>query len=55
MNTKKFGKKLVLNKKTISDLTNKEMQNAYGGAPTWWHSCGLSDEVCCIPLTVVKC
>jgi hypothetical protein len=43
MKIKKFSKKLVLNKKTISNLTNKEMQDAYGGYKTWWITCVLPD------------
>ncbi len=32
MKTKKFDKKLALNKKTISNLGNAQMKHAYGGA-----------------------
>jgi natural product precursor len=32
MKTKSFGKKLALNKKTVANLENKEMQRIYGGA-----------------------
>ncbi len=32
MKTKSFGKKLLLNKKTVANLENKEMQGIYGGA-----------------------
>jgi len=31
MKTKKFSKKLTLNKKTIADLNNGEMKNVHGG------------------------
>jgi len=31
MKTKKFNKRLSLNKKTIADLNGKEMKNAIGG------------------------
>jgi hypothetical protein len=34
MKTKKFDKKLALNKKTISSLNNGQMKHAYGGAPS---------------------
>jgi len=34
MKTKKFDKKLTLNKKTISSLNNGQMKQAYGGAPS---------------------
>jgi hypothetical protein len=34
MKTKKFNKKLTLNKKTISNLENGQMKDAYGGAPS---------------------
>jgi len=33
MKTKKFSKKLTLNKKTIADLINSEMKGVYGGGP----------------------
>jgi natural product precursor len=32
MTTRKFDKKLVLNKRTVSHLDNKEMKNLHGGA-----------------------
>jgi len=32
MKTKKFGKKLVINKKTVANLNNGDMSNAKGGA-----------------------
>lgn len=39
MKKKKFNKKLVLNKKTIANLTTKELDNLKGGGgdeePTW--------------------
>jgi len=31
MKTKKFSKKLTLNKKTVADLNSKEMKDAHGG------------------------
>ena len=34
MKTKKFDKKLSLNKKTISNLDHSQMKHAYGGAPS---------------------
>jgi hypothetical protein len=34
MKTKKFDKKLVLNKKTISNLGNGQMKHVYGAAIT---------------------
>ena len=42
MNTKKFNKRLFLNKKTIADLNGKEMSDVYGGiGPTWYpNTCG---------------
>ena len=33
MKPKNFNKKLNLNKKTIADLNNGEMNNAHGGIP----------------------
>jgi hypothetical protein len=33
MKTKKFSKKLVLNKKTVANLNGNEMNLIYGGAP----------------------
>lgn len=47
MKTKKFEKKLVLNKSTIADLHNKEMQFAVGGLKeclsTSTPGCGFSE------------
>jgi natural product precursor len=34
MKTKKYARKLTLNKKTIADLNSSEMKNAHGGADT---------------------
>ena len=34
MKTKKFVRKLKLNKKTIADLNSNEMKNVYGGVTT---------------------
>jgi len=34
MKTKKVGKKLILNKKTISNLESKQMNDVLGGAPS---------------------
>ena len=34
MKQKRFGKKLELNKKTITDLGSSEMNDARGGLPT---------------------
>ena len=47
MKTKKFSKKLTLNKKTIANLKDKEMKEVNGGATN------PSDNpyVCCIPKT----
>ncbi|MCP5045939.1 MAG: hypothetical protein GY940_02135 [bacterium] len=33
MKAKNFSKKLVLNKKTVADLSMKEIKDVYGGAP----------------------
>lgn len=33
MKTRKFDKKLTLNKETVSNLNNGQMKLAYGGAP----------------------
>lgn len=34
MKTKKFNKKLVLSKRTVANLSSKEMKDAYGGIET---------------------
>lgn len=39
MKTKKFNKKLTLNKTTVSDLTDKEMLSAKGGDSQWYPGC----------------
>jgi len=33
MKPKNFSKKLILNKKTVADLNNKEMKEVVGGFP----------------------
>jgi natural product precursor len=38
MKPKVFIKKLVLNKKTIADLNNKEMKDVVGGEPSFTYS-----------------
>jgi len=38
MKTKKFSKKLILNKKTVADLNNKEMREVVGG-DSWTRCC----------------
>jgi len=35
MKTKKFDKKLSLNKKTVSNLSSNQMKSAYGGYETF--------------------
>jgi len=53
MKTKKFSKKLWLNKKTIADLKSNEMKNVYGAdttckcPPDWTITCGSTPGVCC--------
>lgn len=54
MKTKKFDKKLLLNKKTIADLDSSEMIDLRGGitgsrcvADTCWIVCDLTDEIYC--------
>jgi hypothetical protein len=49
MKTKKFEKKLVLNKSTISDLSPKEIGAVYGGASGQW--CTQTSPSCCSILT----
>ncbi len=43
MKPKNFSKKLILNKKTIADLNNKEMKDVVGGVKTridcTWGTC----------------
>ncbi len=47
MKTKKIDKKLSLNKKTISNLGNNEMNSVHGG--------GTLDTLCCFPSCVSVC
>ena len=45
MKTKKFNKRLTLNKKTVSDLNDKEMKDLHGGAGTFG-SCAYTCSPC---------
>jgi len=49
MKTKKVNKKLSLNKKTIANLGNNEMNGVHGG--------GTLNSLCCIPsgFSICKC
>lgn len=50
MKTKKFNKKLELNKQTVADLRNDEMKNAKGGAFTddfTCNTCFTAPEMTC--------
>ncbi len=46
MKTKKFDKKLVLNKKTISDLKNGELEAVIGGRTRTCYTVLFLDDVC---------
>jgi natural product precursor len=46
MKTKTFSKKLSLNKKTVADLNNREMQGVHGGA---------TEKSVCITRCVTNC
>lgn len=52
MKVKRFQKKLVLNKKTIANLEDREMKRVIGGEhpPT-----GSIGEICCYTTSVVIC
>jgi len=60
MKTKKFSKRLSLNKKTVAHLATKEMGNAKGGASVYSDcTCNPPTESCqtwCIaPLSLCVC
>ena len=65
MKQKKFGKKLELNKKTITNLGSSEMNDARGGTPsgticiTWdgcpSKSCFEFPSVCICPVNTLDC
>lgn len=46
MKIKNFNKKLVLNKKTIANLNNSQMEAAYGGAAVTLTDGSACDSVC---------
>ena len=52
MKTKKLGRKLVLNKKTIANLRNYELGNVVGGAAGTGNN---SDETCYINTCPTQC
>jgi natural product precursor len=49
MKPKKFDKKLTLNKKTISNLANGEMNDVYGGRPHTYQPC--TNGTACVTCT----
>jgi len=40
LNLSAGGRKLSLNKKTISNLNEMEMKRKVGGSDSWFHQCG---------------
>jgi natural product precursor len=48
MKTKKFDKKLTLNKKTIVDLKNEELNSVKGGQHSVVVPCGTMLSLCCM-------
>lgn len=65
MKPKEFSKKLILNKRTVSDLNGNEMRNVKGGCdvthpnscPSFKTFCGDTVELCecVIPVPTVFC
>jgi hypothetical protein len=64
MKTKKFRKKLLLNKKTIANMNNNEMLSVKGGLPntdytfctcTWCTACGETVPYSCHSNGVTLC
>ena len=53
MKTKKFSKKLSLNKATVADLNNSQMTAVQGGAP--WTSLGILNKCYTLCDTGVCC
>ena len=53
MKTKKFSKKLSLNKATVADLNNSQMKTVQGGAP--WTSIGIQNKCYTMCLTGACC
>ena len=49
MKTKKFHKKLMLNKKTIVDLKDEKLNTVKGGQPSEVMPCGTFLTICCTP------
>lgn len=52
---KKVAKKLGLNKATISNLGNKELNNVKGGAPSIYNPCGTLLTICCMTSLDLPC
>ncbi|HLP60648.1 MAG TPA: class I lanthipeptide [Candidatus Deferrimicrobium sp.] len=61
MKTKKISKKMTLNKATLANLTNEQMQSAQGGLPetSWgvWNNCYTHclTGVCCVAVITEGC
>jgi hypothetical protein len=53
MKPKALKKRLVLNKKTIADLSESKMVKVKGGNPTWVQSC--YNTVCCPTTPYTDC
>ena len=55
MKTKKINKKLVLIKKTITNLDMKDLNSVRGGDPTDPPAPSDNPRVCTIPFTLYPC
>ena len=55
MKTKNFSKKLSLNKKTVADLNNKEMQAIHGGETVELTICRTRCVTDCVMCTMTRC
>ena len=55
MKSKVFSKKLSLNKKTVANLNNKEMQDIYGGETVEPTVCKTRCITDCVACTMTRC
>ena len=55
MKSKAFSKKLSLNKKTVANLNNKEMQGIYGGETVEPTICKTRCVTDCVMCTMTRC
>ena len=55
MKTKTFNKRLILNKRTVADLNNREMSGVHGGFVSYPPECNTNATNCAITRCASQC